>query len=79
MPEQIKLVPHTAGLHTTVKAIEAGKAKQVFIAEDCDVFVSRRIRELCAQCGIAYSYVPTMKELGESCGLEVKTACAALI
>lgn len=77
--ETLKDRPHTAGLRTTLRAIEAGNVLRVFIAEDADVFVRRRVQEASAEKGIAYEYVPEMKELGERCGLGIRTACAALL
>ena len=77
--ESIKDRPHTAGMRTTLRAIETGNALRVFIAEDADVFVRRRVQEASAKKGTAYEYVPSMKELGESSGLSIKTACAALL
>ncbi|MBQ3761728.1 MAG: ribosomal L7Ae/L30e/S12e/Gadd45 family protein [Clostridia bacterium] len=77
--EQLKDRPHTAGLRTTLRAVENGKAVKVFIAQDADVFVRRRAQEAAQAAGIGYEYVPSMKELGESCALAIKTACAALI
>ena len=75
----LKDKPHTAGLRTTLRAIESGKAVRVFIAEDADVFVRRMAQEASNANNVAYEYVPNMKTLGENCGLSVKTACAALI
>ena len=77
--DSIKDRPHTAGMRTTLRAIEAGSAVKVFIAEDADVFVRRRVQEASTEKGIAYEYVPAMKELGEKSGLNIKTACAALL
>ena len=77
--ESIKDRAHTAGMRTTLRALEAGRALKTFIAEDADVFVRRRIQEASAEKGVAYEYVPTMKELGEKSGLAIKTACAALL
>ena len=77
--EMLKDKPHTAGLRTTLRAIESGKALRVYIAEDADVFVRRRAQETSVEHGTPYEYVPAMKELGESCGLPIKTACAALL
>ena len=76
--EVISDKPHTAGLRTTLRAIESGKAAKAFIAEDADVFVRRRVQEAASAASVPYEYVPSMKDLGESCGLSVKTACAAL-
>ena len=77
--ELLKDMPHTAGLRTTLRAIESGKAAKVFIAQDADVFVRRRAQEAPNSQSVPYEYVPTMKELGDCCGLAIQTACAALL
>lgn len=76
---QIKDRPHTVGLRTTLRAVETGKAVQVFIAEDADIFVTRRIQEACSAMNVAYERVPSMRELGKACGVDVKAACAAIV
>ena len=77
--ENIKDRPHTAGMRTTLRSIEAGSALRVFIAEDADVFVRRRVQEASTEKGVPCEYVSSMKELGENSGLSIKTAGAALL
>ena len=79
MLEQLKAAPHTVGMRTTLRAVETGKAVTVFLAEDADVFVTRRVQEACQKANVEYVRVPSMKELGEQCGLGVKAACAAIV
>ena len=78
MLERLKTEPKTVGMRTTVRAIENGSAIHAFIANDADVFITRRVQELCQQKDIEYTRVDTMKELGEACGVQVPTACAAI-
>ena len=77
--ESLKDKPHTAGLKTTLRAIQTGKALKVFIAQDADVFVRRRAQEIATEKGVAYEYVPSMKELGDACALQVQATCVALL
>ena len=76
--EELRNGPHTVGLRTTLRAVQSDKALRVYVAEDADVFVRRRVQEAASAANVPYEYVATMKDLGESCGLSVKTACAAL-
>lgn len=71
--------PHTAGLRTTERAIKSGSCCVVYLAEDANIYVRRRIRDLCLEAGVECETVPTMAELGEACALPVKTACAAVL
>ena len=77
--EQLKTSAHTAGMRTTLRAIENKTAQRVFIADDADVFVKRRVQEACEAASVPYERVEGMKALGEACGMSVKTACAALV
>ena len=74
--DELKTREHTAGMRTTLRAVESGRAEKVYIAEDADVFVRRRVQELCQQSNVPYEYVPDMKTLGGLAGLPIKTACA---
>lgn len=78
MIERLKSEPKTVGMRTTIRAIENGQAIHAFIANDADVFITRRVQELCQAKEIEYTRVETMKELGEACGVQVPTACAAI-
>lgn len=77
--QRLKVNPHTVGMRTTLRAIENGKAELVFLAEDADVFVTRRVQESCKAKNVAYERVSSMKDLGEACEVSVKTACAAIL
>ena len=37
------------------------------------------LEELCRQTGTLMTWVPTMRELGVACGIEVATACAGML
>jgi len=67
------------GTKQTSRAVESGKAALVFLAEDADEYIKRRIRQLCEDHGIAVESVNTMKELGEMCGIQVGAATAAVL
>lgn len=77
--QRLKVTPHTVGMRTTLRAIESGKAELVFLADDADVFVTRRVQESCKAMNVAYERVSSMKDLGEACEVSVKTACAAIL
>ena len=58
------------GVAETLKALEAAKAKVVFIAEDCDnEQLKDTIRALAAQAGVPVVDVPTWIELKDFCKL----------
>ncbi|GAE87403.1 ribosomal L7Ae/L30e/S12e/Gadd45 family protein [Acetivibrio straminisolvens] len=79
MLEVLKNGNKTVGLKQSMKAVEALKAKQVFIAKDADERVVGRIKELCIENNIPIVYVDTMKQLGKACNIDVGAAVACLL
>ncbi|WP_422658462.1 ribosomal L7Ae/L30e/S12e/Gadd45 family protein [Paenibacillus sp. EC2-1] len=67
------------GTKQTMKAVEIGQATEVYVAEDCDQRLTSRIVTLCAKHGVDITYVPTMRTLGEACGIEVGAAMVAVL
>jgi len=69
----------TVGTKETMKAVQSGRAKKVFVAEDAEVHVTRPLRQLCQQRDVLVVYVSSMRELGKFCGIEVGAASAAIV
>lgn len=65
------------GTKQTLKAVETGKAAEVFVAQDADPRMINRIVQLCSQKGVKLTEVDTMRNLGKACGIEVGAAMAA--
>ena len=61
------------------KAVKAGRVRCVFLAENADPAVTEPLADLCAANHIQITWVPSMAELGRSCGIEVGTAAAAVV
>ena len=61
------------------KALENGRAKFVYLAENADPAITEPIMERCKQNHISYAWVRTMLELGSACGIEVGAAAAAAV
>ena len=53
--------------------------KCVFIASDCDEFMTQSVRELCESRQIPVISAFTKKEIGRACGIKVKAAACAVI
>lgn len=78
--ETFKNVKHkTVGLKQTQRALEKGLVKRLYIAEDTEPHILRSILELCADHKVERIDVPTMKELGKACGIDVGTSAAAIL
>ena len=61
------------------KAVAAGRARYVFLAENADPAITEPIEQMCRQSNIQITWVPTMTELGRCCGIEVGVAAAAVV
>ena len=61
------------------KALAKGCAKVVFLAENADPAVTEPLEEMCLQQNIQITWVSSMSELGQRCGIEVGAAAAAVI
>ena len=61
------------------KALAKGQVKVVFLAENADPAVTEPLEALCRQQNIQITWVSSMSELGQRCGIEVGAAAAAVI
>lgn len=61
------------------KALENGRAKYVFLAENADPAITEPILAKCKLNHVSYAWVRTMQELGSACGIEVGAAAAAAV
>ena len=67
------------GTRRLAKAIEAGQVREAYIAQDADIFITRQITDLCRNTRIPLVEFPSMKALGEACGVDVPTASAGIL
>lgn len=79
MLENLRNSSKTVGVKQTLKAVESGNAKVVFIAKDADTKVTHNLKELCQKKLIEIIYVDTMKQLGKACGIEVGASAVGLL
>lgn len=77
--ERLQSKNRVAGVKQVSKAILAKKAETVFLAKDCDPYISEGLESLCRENGVSVVYVETMKELAKACHVEVPTAAAATV
>lgn len=67
------------GVKQSGKAIKDGRAALVYVADDAASNVVSPILELCKQTGTEITFVPTMKGLGDICGIKVGSAVVVLL
>ena len=78
MPVQLKK-PYVSGAKQAIRAIRDGRAAEVYIAADAAKMVTEPVREAAREAGVPVRDVPSMRELGRACSLDVGCACAARI
>ena len=70
---------HVVGAKQIRKALNAGSARRVFLAQNADPAITEPILALCQHCGVDISWVRSMADLGQACGIEVGAAAAAIV
>lgn len=66
------------GIKQTLRAMRSNQISEVYIAEDADRHITDQVVELAKELQIPYKYVPSKKELGIACGIDVGTSTAAV-
>ncbi|RAP73237.1 ribosomal L7Ae/L30e/S12e/Gadd45 family protein [Paenibacillus montanisoli] len=67
------------GSKQTTKMVERRLATLVYVAQDADPRLKNNIVRLCETAGVPIIWSDTMKSLGETCGIDVGAAMAAVI
>ena len=78
MLEKLKNSSKVVGTRRLLRAVQAGEISEAYIAMDADLFIVRQVREACNQANVRMVEVDTMVQLGQACGVEVKTASAGI-
>jgi large subunit ribosomal protein L7A len=79
MMHELKKGPRVVGTKQTLRVLENGTAKVLYVAKNAQKQVTIRAIELAESKNIPVVYIETMEELAQACDVEVKTATAALI
>ncbi|MBU4534096.1 MAG: ribosomal L7Ae/L30e/S12e/Gadd45 family protein [Eubacteriales bacterium] len=68
----------TVGSKQTLKAIQRGQARMVYVALDAEPSVLDPIVQACRARAVPLIEVSSMQELGKACGISVGCASAAI-
>ena len=79
MLEELKQGNTVVGIKQLRRALDSGKVKKVFLAEDADPILIDPVAQLCAEIGVECEAVQTMRALGAACGISVGAAAAAIL
>ena len=75
----LQLREHVVGVKQLKKALLAGRAQCVFLAENADPRLTEPLEEMCLEANVPCTWVPSMADLGSACGIEVGAAAAAVV
>lgn len=78
MLEKLKNASKVVGTRRLLRAIHNGEIEEAYIARDADLYIVRQVRQACNEAGVRMVEVDTMVQLGQACGVEVKTASAGI-
>ena len=67
------------GTKQVIRALKAGTVARVYAANDADTFIYQQVVRSAESAGIPCVRVPSIKELGMICGVDVPTAAAGLL
>ena len=67
------------GTKQVLRAIKAGTVARVYVCSDADTFIYQQVVRSAEDAGVPCVRVPSMKELGMVCGVDVPAAAAGLL
>lgn len=79
MPARLIQNTKIVGAKQTIKALESGTVKTVYVAKNADARVVDPIITLSQSKCIPIVYIETMEELGRACEIDVGAAVASII
>ena len=79
MLEELKSKEKVIGIKQSLKAVENGTVKTVYIAKDADEKVVNPLKELSKKNALEIIYIENMKQLGKACGIDVGAAAVCII
>lgn len=67
------------GVKQSIKAINEGIVKIVYLAKDADRELFENVEKLSKEHSLQIVYIDTMKELGKLCNIDVKASTAVVL
>lgn len=79
MLSQLKDQPLCIGLKQSQRALEEGRVRRAFVAQDADVHVTGNFVRDCRAMGVQLEIVDSMKRLGHAAGIDVGAAIVVVL
>ena len=77
--EMLGVRSRVVGAKQIRKALNAGKAKTVYLAKNADPAITEPLAAVCQHNNVECVWVRSMSDLGNACGIEVGAAAAAVV
>ena len=78
MLEKLKDADKVVGMRRLLRSLEAGEIREVYLADDVDLFILREVKAACQKADVRINMVDSRKELGKACGIDVPAAVAGI-
>ena len=79
MAAELMTSPKVVGAKQVRRALEKGIAATLYIAQDADAALLQPLVQKAVDGGVRVEQIPSMKQLGEACGIAVGAAVAAAL
>ena len=79
MAAELMTSPKVVGAKQVRRALEKGIAATLYIAQDADPALLQPLVQKAVDGGVRVEQIPSMKQLGEACGIAVGAAIAAAL
>ena len=76
---ELSAAKKVVGLNQTKKAVNSGRTKSIFAANDADELFLLQVKRLCEGKPVSINESMTMEELGSACKIDVGCAVCAII
>ncbi|NIK80154.1 large subunit ribosomal protein L7A [Paenibacillus castaneae] len=67
------------GAKQTMKMLELQRAIEIYVARDADPQMKAKVVHLSERTGVPIKWIDSMEKLGETCGIDIGAAMAALV
>ena len=79
MAAELMTSPKVVGAKQVRRDLEKGTAAKLYIAQDADPALLQPLVQKAVDGGVRVEQIPSMKQLGEACGIAVGAAVAAML
>lgn len=67
------------GVKQSTEAVNQGKVKEAYVAQDAAAFIREPFESLCKEKQLPVHYFDTKQQLGRACGIDVGATCVVVL